>query len=87
MLGLECARALGATQVSIVNDSQLIERQLTGEYRVRSNDLRPLHERALAELGRFERWSIRSVPRAQNELADTLVNEAIDARSATASGP
>jgi ribonuclease HI len=86
LLGLERARALGATEVSVVNDSQLIARQLTGEYRVRSDDLRPLHKRALEELGRFERWAIRSVPRAQNELADTLVNEAIDARAATETG-
>jgi ribonuclease HI len=87
LLGLERARALGATEVSVVNDSQLIARQLTGEYRVKSDDLRPLHGRALGELGRFERWSIRSVPRAQNELADALVNEAIDARAATEAGP
>jgi ribonuclease HI len=66
-----------------VNDSELVARQLTGEYRVKSSDLRPLHERALAALDEFDRWTVRSVRRAENEVADTLVNEAIDARTAT----
>jgi ribonuclease HI len=57
---------------------------VTGEYRVKKPDLRPLHAQALAALAGFERWSIRSVPREQNVLADDLVNEAIDARAATA---
>jgi ribonuclease HI len=83
LLGLERARSLGAAQVEIVNDSQLVARQLTGEYRVKKDDLRPLHSSALEALSGFERWSVRSVPREQNELADELVNEAIDARTAT----
>jgi ribonuclease HI len=83
LLGLEKARALGAREVAIVNDSQLVERQVSGDYRVKSADLRPLHEQVMDALRGFERWSIRSVPREQNELADTLVNEAIDARTAT----
>lgn len=83
LLGLEKARALGAREVSIVNDSQLVARQIDGEYRVKNADLRPLHGRASSMLGRFGRWSIRSVPREENELADVLVNEAIDARAST----
>jgi ribonuclease HI len=84
LLGLEQARALGAREVEVVNDSQLVARQVTGEYRVKKEDLRPLHAQALAALRDFERWSIRSVPREQNELADELVNDAIDARAPTA---
>ena len=57
---------------------------MTGEYRVKKADLRLLHQQARAALQGFERWSIRSVPREQNELADELVNEAIDARAPTA---
>lgn len=87
LLGLEKARTLGAREVEVVNDSQLIARQLSGEYRVKSADLRPLNEQAARALREFERWSIRSVPREQNELADVLVNEAIDARRATAGQP
>lgn len=84
LLGLERARELGAREVEVVNDSQLVARQVTGEYRVKKPDLRPLHAEALAALGGFDRWSIRSVPREQNVLADELVNDAIDARAPTA---
>ena len=84
LLGLQRARELGAKEVEVVNDSQLVARQITGEYRVKKDDLRPLHAQALAALRRFDRWSIRSVPREQNELVGELVNEAIDARAATA---
>ncbi len=83
LLGLDRARALGAREVEIVNDSELVARQLTGEYRVKKEDLRMLHAQALTALREFDRWSIRTVPRAKNELADALVNEAIDARAST----
>jgi ribonuclease HI len=85
LLGVESARALRAREVEIVNDSQLVERQMRGEYRVKKPELRVLHEEVLESLKGFERWSIRSVPREQNELADMLVNEAIDARAPTVS--
>jgi ribonuclease HI len=84
LLGLTLASQLGAREVEVVNDSQLIARQISGEYRVKKADLKPLHAQALARLRAFERWQVRSVPREQNELADGLVNEAIDARAGTA---
>jgi len=83
LLGLDVAHALGAREVEIVNDSELVARQLEGDYRVKSADLKPLYEAARKRLEQFGRWSIRSVPRERNETADTLVNEAIDAGSAT----
>ena len=83
LLGLKRASALGATQVEVINDSQLVARQITGEYRVRKPDLKPLYAQAQALLRGFEGWTIRSVPRERNELADALVNEAIDAGTAT----
>ena len=79
LLGLESALALGASEVEVVNDSELVAKQLTGVYKVKHPDMRPLHSEALQALRRFERWSIRSVPRAQNAQADALVNEALDA--------
>ncbi|HKG17121.1 MAG TPA: ribonuclease HI family protein [Solirubrobacteraceae bacterium] len=79
LLGLERARTLGATEVEVVNDSELIARQVNGAYRVKHADLKPLHRQALAALDGFERWSIRSVPREQNTRADRLVNQALDA--------
>jgi ribonuclease HI len=79
LLGARRARDLGATEVDFVNDSELIARQLTGEYKVKNAALRPLYQEAMAELEGFERWSVRSVPREQNADADALVNQALDA--------
>jgi ribonuclease HI len=79
LLGLRRARELGATEVEVVNDSELVAKQVNGEYRVKHPDMRPLHAAALEALSGFERWSMRSVPRAQNAAADRLVNEALDA--------
>ena len=79
LLGLQRARELGATEVELINDSELVAKQLTGAYKVKHPDMRPLHSQALAALRAFERWSIRSVPRASNAEADALVNAALDA--------
>ena len=78
LLGLERARALGATEVEVVNDSELVARQVEGRYKVKHAGLQPLHAQALSALRDFERWSVRSVPRAQNARADALVNQALD---------
>ena len=78
LLGLARARELGATDVEVVNDSELVAKQVAGEYRVKHAAMRALHAEALAALGGFERWSIRSVPRAENAAADALVNQALD---------
>jgi ribonuclease HI len=77
--GLERARALGASEVSIVNDSELVAKQLTGAYKVKHPAMKPLYAEAMAALRGFARWGIRSVPRAQNARADELVNQALDA--------
>ena len=79
LLGLRRARELGATEVDVVNDSELIAKQLTGAYKVKHAGLRPLYVEAMRELRGFERWSVRSVPRAENAHADALVNQALDA--------
>src|SRR5215218_446193 len=83
LLGLEKARELGATEVEVVNDSELIAKQVNGEYKVKHADMKPLHRAATEVLEGFERWSVRSVPRAQNAHADALVNQALDAREAS----
>jgi ribonuclease HI len=79
LLGLERARALGATEVEVINDSELVARQLQGAYKVTHAGLRQLYDQAMEALERFERWSVRSVPREQNAHADRLVNAALDA--------
>jgi ribonuclease HI len=76
--GLERAAALGAREIELVNDSELVARQLTGAYKVKHPAMKPLYEQAISALRRFDRWTIRSVPRAQNAQADALVNEALD---------
>jgi ribonuclease HI len=86
LLGLERARALGATEVEIVNDSELVARQVTGDYKVKHAGLKPLHQQALAALRGFDRWSIRSVPRERNARADALVNAVLDGE-AVGDGP
>jgi ribonuclease HI len=78
LLGLARARALSASEVEVVNDSELIAKQVQGLYKVKHKDMKPLHARAVVALKEFERWSIRSVPRAQNADADALVNQALD---------
>jgi ribonuclease HI len=78
LLGLARARALGASEVEVVNDSELIAKQVQGAYKVKHEAMKPLHRQALAALREFEKWSIRSVPRAQNADADALVNQALD---------
>jgi ribonuclease HI len=66
--------------VEVVNDSELVARQVNGEYKVKHADMKPLHRAATEVLAEFDRWSVRSVPRAQNAHADALVNQALDAR-------
>jgi ribonuclease HI len=78
LLGLDRARALGATEVELVGDSELVARQVEGRYKVKHPAMRPLHAAARAALDGFESWSIRTVPREQNARADELVNEALD---------
>jgi ribonuclease HI len=78
LLGLELARELGAREVDVINDSELIARQVGGQYKVKHAGLRPLFLEATAALRSFDRWSLRNVPRAENARADALVNEALD---------
>ena len=78
LLGIELAAALGASELELVGDSELIVRQVKGEYKVRDRALRDLHAQVKRALEPFERWSIRHVRREQNAEADELVNEALD---------
>ena len=78
LLGLELARELGAEEVEVVNDSELIARQIGGEYKVKHTGLKPLFAEAMRELRGFDRWAVRPVRREQNARADELVNEALD---------
>jgi ribonuclease H / adenosylcobalamin/alpha-ribazole phosphatase len=79
--GLEKAVEVGVDQLEVVSDSELLVKQMKGEYRVKNENLRPLAvqaSRLARQVGRV-RWT--SVRREHNELADRLVNEALDAAS------
>ena len=62
----------------MVNDSELVARQIGGEYKVKHAGLKPLFIEAMRELRGFDNWAVRPVRREQNERADELVNEALD---------
>jgi ribonuclease HI len=79
MLGLERALALGAREVELIGDSELVVRQVQGEYKVRDEVLWRLHKHVIRALAEFDSWSIRHVRREENEVADRLVNEVLDA--------
>ena len=78
LLGLELARELGASEVELINDSELVARQIGGEYKVKHAGLKPLFGEAMRTLREFDAWAVRSVRREQNERADELVNRALD---------
>jgi ribonuclease HI len=82
LLGIELALELGADELELVGDSELIVKQVLGEYRVKDPGLRPLHAEVKAALDPLAAWSIRHVRREQNADADRLVNEALDGADA-----
>jgi ribonuclease HI len=76
--GVGRAAALGARELEIIGDSELVARQVSGVYKVKHPSMKPLHEQAVSALRGFDTWRIRTVPRARNARADELVNEALD---------
>jgi ribonuclease HI len=82
LLGLARAKELGASEVEVIGDSELIAKQIQGLYKVKHPSMRPLYLEAKEALRGFDSWSIRTVPRAQNAEADALVNAALDQAAA-----
>ncbi len=80
LLALSIAVQMGADQVSVHSDSQLLVQQILGKYRVSSPALKPLHERANKLLQPFAKWKITHVRREYNRRADELANMAMDQR-------
>lgn len=78
LLGLRHAKELGVREVAVRADSQLMIRQLAGQYAVKHPGLKPLHAEALRLLRSFEKYELEHIPRAQNALADEMSNRAID---------
>jgi ribonuclease HI len=78
LAGIERAAELGASELELVGDSELVVRQVKGEYKVKDATLRKLHAEVKRALRPFASWSIRHVRRERNAEADRLVNEALD---------
>ena len=76
---VELADGLGGKELSIHSDSELLVKQITGQYRVKNEALAELLEEAQVKLIRFDAWHIRHVKRDKNKRADELVNMALDA--------
>jgi ribonuclease HI len=79
LAGLAKAAELGVTELDVISDSELLVKQMQGEYRVKNEALRTLWEEASELERRFDRVRYSAVRREHNELADRLVNEALDA--------
>jgi ribonuclease HI len=77
--GLEKSLELGLDEVAVMSDSELLVKQMTGEYRVKNEALQKLHSEASRVARRIGDVSFKAVRREHNELADRLVNEALDA--------
>ena len=85
LLGIEQAAGLGSPELDLLCDSELVVRQVMGEYKVKDETLRGLHAQVIAALRQFELWSIRHVRRDHNTRADALVNEVLDSAPGTGS--
>jgi len=75
---LQAAKRMGAEQVKVFSDSQLLARQINGQYKVKSDKIRPLFRQAIELLGGFEKWEVVHIAREQNKGADRLVNQALN---------
>lgn len=75
---LDAAGELGASSIEIFSDSELLVKQLNGQYKVRSANIKPLYDEVCALLARFSHWKISHIYRADNKEADAMVNQALD---------
>ncbi len=80
ILGLKRAKAMGIKELDVYSDSELLVKQLAGDYAVKAEHLRPLHDEARSLLKGFSEIQVRHIPREENEQADAMSNRAIDER-------
>ena len=76
---LEAARKFGPEQLVVFSDSELLVKQINGQYRVKSELIKPFYEQAVILLDGFKSWKVRHITRDKNKQADSLVNQALDA--------
>ncbi|MBN1124060.1 MAG: phosphoribosylglycinamide formyltransferase [Sedimentisphaerales bacterium] len=77
--GLRAARRLGVTSITVFSDSELLVRQINGQYKVKSDNLKDLFSECMNEMAGFFGWQVNHVRREQNPDADRLANQAMDA--------
>jgi len=80
LIGLRRAKAMGIKELDVLSDSELLVKQLNGEYAVKAEHLKPLHDEAKALLKAFSAIEVRHIPREENAQADAMSNRAIDER-------
>ena len=83
LAGLELALDHDVQRLDVFLDSELVVRQVNGQYKVKDAGLKPLHQQACLLLSRFREVDVKHVRREQNAEADALVNKAIDAATLT----
>lgn len=76
--GLQTAQQMKAKRVVVFSDSELLVRQINGEYKVKNTDLQNLHSQSLALLRQFSDWQVKHIAREENKEADKLVNKTIN---------
>jgi ribonuclease HI len=86
LTALEQAKEMGATEVEAFLDSELVVKQINGEYRVKHDNIKPLYGKVMQLLSSFGKYSVRHVPREANKRADTLSKEALK-KTPPARGP
>lgn len=79
-IGLEAALARGIRRLAVRMDSELVVKQISGEYRVKHPGLQPLYQRVRRLLSQFDAVDVRHVRRKDNALADAVVNQVLDAQ-------
>ncbi len=84
---LEAAKQIGAKQLMIFSDSELLVRQINGQYKVKSEQIKPLFEQAIGLLEQFNNWKVQHIMREKNKDADRLVNQALNLEQDVESRP
>jgi len=75
---IQAAKEIGAKELTVFSDSELLVRQINGKYKVKSEQIRPLFQQAVELLSEFENYKVRFIPRQKNKEADKLVNQALN---------
>jgi len=84
---IEAALQIGAEELTVFSDSELLVRQINGQYRVKSENIKPLYGQAVDLLGQFSNWKVRHIAREHNSQADAMVNRAMDRKADVESRP